>query len=112
MISYMKQGVTIVIQNKNKEFLLQLRDKKLNIPYSHHWVFPGAGVEEGEEPIWAVVREAKEEFELELVPGDLQFLEKYVHDEEEDFIFFSKRDELFFDMLRVHEGERIQFFPL
>lgn len=105
----MKRSVTFLIRNKKGEFLLQLRDNKPNIPYPHYWVFPGGGVEVWEEPIEAVMREMKEELEMEADLGDLLLLGTYLHNGEEDSVFLYTGGE---KPGVLHEGEQVQFFFL
>lgn len=105
----MKKSVTFVIRGEKGRFLLQLRDNNPRIFYPSCWVFPGGGVEEGEEPITAAIREMKEEFEMEVALKELRLLGTYLHDGEEDFVFLYTGEG---KPGALHEGEQMQFFPL
>ena len=59
---------------KNKEYLLQLRDDKPNIPYPNCWSFFGGGIDNNETPWKALQRELQEE--LNWIPKKGQFLNK------------------------------------
>lgn len=60
-----KKGTTFVILRPDNTILMQLRDEKSKL-YPNMWCFPGGGCEKNEEPIDTVIREAKEEYELQL----------------------------------------------
>ena len=62
----MKIIAAIIFENDNGEFLLYLRDKKPGIPFPDHWDLIGGHVEEGESPEEALVREVKEELDIDL----------------------------------------------
>jgi 8-oxo-dGTP diphosphatase len=62
----MKVIAAIIFENNNGEFLLYLRDKKPGIPFPDHWDLIGGHVEDGETPDEALVREVKEELDIDL----------------------------------------------
>jgi 8-oxo-dGTP diphosphatase len=62
----MKKIAAIILENDNREFLLYLRDNKPGIPFPDHWDLIGGHVEENETPEEALVREVKEELDIEL----------------------------------------------
>jgi 8-oxo-dGTP diphosphatase len=62
----MKKIAAIILENDNGEFLLYLRDNKPTIPFPDHWDLIGGHVEEGETPEEALVREVKEELDIDL----------------------------------------------
>jgi 8-oxo-dGTP diphosphatase len=62
----MKYIAAIIFENDNKEILLYLRDNKPGIPFPDHWDLIGGHIEEGETPEEALVREVKEELDIDL----------------------------------------------
>lgn len=66
----MKAGIFMLLQRPSGEFLLQLRDdgRGRAIMFPNTWVFPGGVKEAGEDYLETVVREAKEEFDIDLSP--------------------------------------------
>ena len=65
----------IIFENEKGELLLYLRDNKPGIPFPLHWDLIGGHVEEGETPEQALVREVKEELDIEL--KEFRFFRKY-----------------------------------
>ena len=63
----MKQIAAIILENDKGDFLLALRDNKSWIPFPNHWDLIGGHVEEGETPEEALVREVKEELDIDLM---------------------------------------------
>ena len=57
----MKKAVSVILINKEKQFLFHLRDNKKNIPFPNFWSFISGGVEENETLEEALKREVKEE---------------------------------------------------
>ncbi len=66
-----KEVVVILIHKEYSLYLLQLRDMKPNILHPGHWGPFGGGVEYGESPKDAAIRELKEE--IEYSPKNLHF---------------------------------------
>ena len=62
----MKEIAAIILENDKGEFLLYLRDDKPDIPFPGYWDLIGGHVEEGETPEEALVREVKEELDIDL----------------------------------------------
>ena len=62
----MKKIAAIILENDKGEFLLALRDNKSWIPFPNHWDLIGGHVEAGETPEEALVREVREELDIEL----------------------------------------------
>jgi 8-oxo-dGTP diphosphatase len=71
----MKVIAAIILENDKGEFLLYLRDNKPDIPFPDHWDLIGGHVEEGETPEEALVREVKEELDIDL--REYVFYKKY-----------------------------------
>lgn len=108
-MSQSKEAVTFVLPNKNKEYLLQQRDNKKNIPYPGAWVFPGGGIDVGEKPVDAVVREIQEEFEIQISTEDVFQFGVYEHDGEIDYLFYYEGEKI---PQKTNEGQQIRFFNL
>jgi 8-oxo-dGTP diphosphatase len=62
----MKKISAIILENDKKEILLYLRDNKPGIPFPEYWDLIGGHVEVGETPEEALVREVKEELDIDL----------------------------------------------
>jgi len=71
----MKEIAQIIFEDDYGEILLYLRDNKPGIPFPQHWDLFGGHVEEGETPEQALLREIKEELNIEL--EDYKFFRKY-----------------------------------
>ncbi|WP_242527555.1 NUDIX hydrolase [Ktedonosporobacter rubrisoli] len=64
---YMRiHGTNIILLNKHRAVLLQLRDDKSTIPYPNMWALPGGHIQEPETPQECILREIREELGLEL----------------------------------------------
>jgi 8-oxo-dGTP diphosphatase len=108
----MKEIAAIILENDKGEFLLALRDKKPGIPFPDHWDLIGGHVEEGETPEQALVREVKEELNIDLL--DYKFFRKYeclVGDAYENIKYiYAGRLNLPIEEITLLEGERPQYF--
>ena len=62
----MRQIAQILLFDRNGKLLIYLRDDKVDIPFPNRWDFFGGHVEAGETPEAALVRELKEELDIEL----------------------------------------------
>lgn len=71
----MKEISAIILENDRGELLLYLRDNKPEIPFPDYWDLIGGHVEEGETPEEALVREVKEELDIDL--KDYTFYKRY-----------------------------------
>lgn len=108
----MKKIAAVILENKQGEILLYLRDNKPNIPFPHHWDLFGGYVEEGETPEEALVREVKEELDYDL--KEYRFFRKYDCLEGDahpnvKYVYVGKVDKPIED-LTLQEGEKLQFF--
>lgn len=108
----MKKIAAIILENDNGEILLYLRDNKPGIPFPNHWDLIGGHVEDGESPEEALIREVKEELDIDL--KDYSFYKKYVclsgdAYENTKYIFFGKIN-IPIEEITLLEGERPQFF--
>jgi 8-oxo-dGTP diphosphatase len=108
----MKEIAAIILENDKREFLLYLRDNKPGIPFPDHWDLIGGHVEEGETPEEALVREVKEELDIDL--RDYTFYKKYVcltgdAYENTKYIYKGKIN-LPIEEITLLEGVRPQYF--
>lgn len=94
--------------------LCQLRDDRPDILYPGYWTCsPGGHVEPGEPPELAVVRELKEEFEIEV--SDVQRLTTLVRNEEYapgTYHAFIAKLVTPVHEVKCNEGQRAEFFTI
>ena len=109
----MKKIAAIILENDKKEILLYLRDNKPGIPFPNHWDLIGGHLEEGETPEQAIVREVKEELDIDL--KEYAFYKMYeciTGDAHENIKYIYKgKINLSIEDITLLEGERPQFFP-
>jgi 8-oxo-dGTP diphosphatase len=108
----MKAIAAIILENDEGKFLLYLRDNKPDIPFPDHWDLIGGHIEEGETPEEALLREVKEELDLDL--KEYTFYRKYEclnGDAYENikYIYFGKIN-LPIEKVTLLEGVRPQYF--
>ena len=108
----MKQIAAIILENDKGEILLYLRDNKPDIPFPNYWDLIGGHVEEGETPEEALVREVKEELDIDLT--DYTFYKKYeclTGDAYENIKYiYSGKVNLPIEEVTLLEGVRPQYF--
>lgn len=95
------------------EILLFHRDNKPECKYPLHWQIIGGGIEEGETPEDALVREVKEEASYEA--KNFTFIEKTIGSLGEDvFWFLIKIDDFEKDKFKIGPGEGldVKFFTI
>lgn len=83
----MRKRAAVVLFNE-KEILLLKRIKNGKT----YWVIPGGGIEEGETPIKAAVREIHEEIELDLNPEQLKLLAVVENEEREEIYYYTRAE--------------------
>jgi 8-oxo-dGTP diphosphatase len=108
----MKEIAAIILENDKGEFLLYLRDNKPSIPFPDHWDLIGGHVEEGETPEQALVREVKEELDIDL--KEYTFYKKYeclTGDAYENIKYiYTGRINIPIEEITLLEGVRPQYF--
>jgi len=102
-----RKGTSIIFVNDKKQVLLLLRDNKPDIPYPNMWDIPGGHVEDGETPEQCIVREMKEEIDLDLEEFQLlsvmEFLDRI------EYTFWKKAN-LDIENINLHEGQKLKWF--
>jgi len=108
----MKEIAAIILENDKGEFLLYLRDNKRGIPFPGYWDLIGGHVEEGETPEQALVREVKEELDIDL--KEYRFYKKYIcltgDAYENTKYIYTGRINLPIEKVTLLEGVRPQYF--
>ena|SRR3990167_6105726 len=99
--------VSIILIDKNKKILLQLRTKDAK-KYPGTWGFFGGGIEPGETPVETVKRECFEELGYKLKNPKL-ILQKEVNNKK-FFLFLEKYDGV--QKLILNEGEKMGWFKI
>ena len=107
------QAATILLLSSSNKILMQLRDdgNGKSIPYPNMWNFPGGEKEDGESHLQCVVREVKEEFNLDISSKDCEEIFFYQHDEIMDDTVYVCRVEGE-PKLELHEGASIEWMSL
>jgi len=102
--------VAIIIENREGEVLLLLRDNKSTIVFPNHWTLVGGTVEDGETPEMAAHRELDEETGLK---ADLSFWKRYDRQHPlfivDQYIYTAIVDPSQ-ESLVLGEGQALQFF--
>lgn len=99
-----KTKVCLIVRNKKKELLLQLRDED---PEIGKWVLFGGGVKDGETPESALAREIKEELGFEI--GRAEFFGEYIDRGIKQMIYILA-EPVELENLNLGEGAAMRFF--
>lgn len=102
-----RKGTSIVFFNKKKQVLLFLRDDKPDIPYPNMWDIPGGHVEADETPEQCIIREMKEEMELDL--NDFHLFRVFEFSDRVEHVFWKYMN-LNIKEINLHEGQCLQWF--
>jgi len=102
-----RKGTSIIFVNDQKQVLLFLRDDKPDIPYPNMWDVPGGHVDDGETPEQCIVREMKEEMELDL--EDFQLFSVMEFTDRIEYTFW-KKENLDRRSITLHEGQKLKWF--
>ena len=103
----MIQTSTIIFENNNGAILLFLRDNKPNIPDPNKWDLFGGFGEEGENAEETIVREIKEELNLDL--EDFELFKVFNWDNKIQTVFYKKLDINPSDV-DLQEGQTLKYF--
>ena len=102
-----RYGSSIIFVNNKLEILLFLRDDKLGLPYRNMWDVPGGHVEEDETPEECIIREMKEEMNLDL--KDFQLLCQTEFDDRIEYTYWKKVN-LNIAEIDLMEGQYLKWF--
>lgn len=100
-------GCSIIFVNPQNQVLLFLRDDKPGLPYHNRWDVPGGHVEPDETPEECIVREMKEEMNIDL--EDFHFLCRKEFTDRTEYTFW-KEIELKIEEINLMEGQRLKWF--
>lgn len=113
-----KDGVKIFIKNpKLNKYLFMLRDNKPAIPNPNVWGLLGGGIEDGEAPKEALLRELQEEVNIDIY--DI----KYLGNKPVEILFKGKKHDVtghyfmgltnaLLDEIHLTEGQKVKYFTL
>ena len=102
-----RKGTSIVFVNDEKQVLLLLRDDKSSIPYPNTWDVPGGHVDNDETPEQCIVREMKEEMDLDLEDFQLFSVMEFI--DRIEYTFWKKAN-LDIKNITLHEGQQLKWF--
>ncbi|MDO9576919.1 MAG: NUDIX domain-containing protein [Candidatus Cloacimonadales bacterium] len=102
-----RSGCSIIFVNPQNQVLLFLRDDKPDLPYRNMWDVPGGHVEPDETPEECIVREMKEEIDLDL--KNFQFLCCKEFDDRIEYTFWQKAN-LNIEEIDLREGQCLKWF--
>ena len=100
-------GSSIIFVNDKNKILLFLRDDKPGLPYRNMWDVPGGHVEENETPKECIIREMKEEINLDL--KDFQLLCQTEFDDRIEYTYWKKVN-LNIAEINLMEGQYLKWF--
>jgi len=100
-------GASIIFISNKQQILLFLRDDKDGLPYPNMWDVPGGHVEDDETPEDCIIREMREEMDLEL--HDFQLFCKKEFDDRVEYTYW-KRANLEISEIELMEGQRLKWF--
>jgi 8-oxo-dGTP diphosphatase len=101
------QGTSILFVNSQRDVLLFLRDDISEIPFPNMWDLPGGTVEPGETPEQTIIREMKEEIDLDLEEFSLFSVTEF--SDRIEYTFWKEID-LDIEKLILTEGQLVKWF--
>jgi 8-oxo-dGTP diphosphatase len=102
-----RKGSSIIFINDTGQILLFLRDNKPDLPYPNMWDVPGGHVEANESPEKCIIREMKEEMDLDINEFDL--FSKVEFEDRIEYTFWTKAD-FDIDKIELMEGQKLKWF--
>ena len=102
-----RKGSSIIFINDTRQILLFLRDNKPDLPYPNMWDVPGGHVEANESPEKCIIREMKEEMDLDIDEFDLFSTIEF--DDRIEYTFWAKAD-FDIDKIELMEGQQLKWF--
>jgi len=98
----------IILINKKRKILFQLRDDKPTISYPNHWTLLGGHIEKGEKPAEAVKREVLEEIEYKI--ENPLFMGVFTDSYKNKIYVYKSQIDKKINELVLHEGQKINYF--
>lgn len=88
----MRKTARAIILNEDKKLLVFERNRRYGMfgKVHHYYSIPGGGIEEGETPEQAVVRELREEMLIDIAPQQLIIHQIAIEDQREHFYFLAR----------------------
>jgi len=105
--SIKRKGASIIFINDDEQVLLFLRDDKDSIPYPNMWDVPGGHVDPDESPETCIVREMKEEMDMDLTGHALVSIIEF--DDRVEHTYW-KKENLDIDAINLMEGQCLKWF--
>jgi len=102
-----RKGCSIIFYNSQRQILLFLRDDIPSIPYPNMWDIPGGHVEEDETPEQCIVREMKEEMDLDLKGFETFKVVEFF--DRTEYVFW-KKENLDISQINLTEGQALKWF--
>ena len=102
-----RKGSSIIFINDTEQILLFLRDNEPDLPYPNMWDVPGGHVEANEHPEKCIIREMKEEMDLDLV--EFELFSKIEFEDRIEYTFWARAD-LDIDDIELTEGQKLKWF--
>lgn len=102
-----RKGCSIIFVNDEGQVLLFLRDDIPEIPFPNMWDVPGGHLEPGETPENCIVREMREEIDLQLEDFKLFLVQEF--DDRIEYTFWKKKN-LDISQITLHEGQCLRWF--
>ena len=102
-----RKGCSIIFLNDQTQILLFLRDDIPEIPYPNMWDIPGGHVEKNETPEQCIVREMKEEMDLDL--QDFKEFKTLEFADRKEYVFW-KKENLDISKIELTEGQCLKWF--
>jgi 8-oxo-dGTP diphosphatase len=102
-----RKGSSIIFINDTEQILLFLRDNKPDLPYPNMWDVPGGHVEANESPEKCIIREMKEEMDLDI--DEFKLFSKIEFEDRLEYTFWTRAD-LDIDEIELMEGQKLKWF--
>lgn len=110
-MSLRKPGAKAIVVY-HKKICLVLRDNNPAIANPNKWNTPGGAIEEGETPREAILRELKEEINLDATEIIETGITTYTDGSTVHRYFVPITDEQFGSIFLVHEGQKLEWFTV
>ncbi len=102
-----RKGASIIFVNDKQQILLFLRDNIPDIPYPNIWDVPGGHVEQLEDPEKCIIREMKEEMNLNL--DEFELFSKIEFEDRIEYTYWARAD-FDIDEIELTEGQKLKWF--